>query len=129
MVEARFDLWLWREALRPFGEVRVEISRRLRLRSDLYRPRLAAFVSGLWGGNVFDLVSRLQQAFRGLGLFLAVNVARTLGGTIDARNEAGGGATVTIALPQDVQAEAYDFPVEFFKPRTWRIRRPARPQQ
>lgn len=36
---------------------------------------------------------------RGLGLFLAVNVARTLGGTIDARNEAGGGATVTIALP------------------------------
>ena len=36
---------------------------------------------------------------RGLGLFLAVNVARTLGGTIDARNEPGGGATVTIALP------------------------------
>lgn len=32
---------------------------------------------------------------------------------------------VTVALPQDVQAEAYDFPVEFFKPRTWRIRRPA----
>jgi len=35
---------------------------------------------------------------RGLGLFLAVNVARTLGGTIDARNEAGG-AAVTITLP------------------------------
>ncbi|WP_418082018.1 3D-(3,5/4)-trihydroxycyclohexane-1,2-dione acylhydrolase (decyclizing) [Tessaracoccus aquimaris] len=32
---------------------------------------------------------------------------------------------VTIALPQDVQAEAHDFPVEFFRPRTWRIRRPA----
>lgn len=32
---------------------------------------------------------------------------------------------VTVALPQDVQAEAFDFPEEFFAPRTWRIRRPA----
>ncbi|MGB4681611.1 MAG: thiamine pyrophosphate-binding protein, partial [Dethiobacteria bacterium] len=32
---------------------------------------------------------------------------------------------VVVAMPQDVQAEAYDFPAEFFKPRTWRIRRPA----
>ena len=32
---------------------------------------------------------------------------------------------VTVALPQDVQAEAFDFPVEFFARRTWRIRRPA----
>ena len=32
---------------------------------------------------------------------------------------------VTVALPQDVQAEAYDYPVEFFAKRTWRIRRPA----
>lgn len=32
---------------------------------------------------------------------------------------------VVVALPQDVQAEAYDFPAEFFAPRTWRIRRPA----
>ena len=32
---------------------------------------------------------------------------------------------VTIALPQDVQAEAYDFPEEFFARRVWRIRRPA----
>ena len=55
IVEARFDLWLWREALQPFGEVRAEISRRLRLRSDLYRPRLAALLSGLWGGNVWAL--------------------------------------------------------------------------
>jgi two-component system sensor histidine kinase RegB len=36
---------------------------------------------------------------RGLGLFLAVNVARTLGGTIDARNQPAGGAAVTITLP------------------------------
>ena len=32
---------------------------------------------------------------------------------------------VTVALPQDVQAEAHDFPEEFFARRVWRIRRPA----
>lgn len=32
---------------------------------------------------------------------------------------------VTVALPQDVQAEAYDFPAEFFEERVWRVRRPA----
>ena len=32
---------------------------------------------------------------------------------------------VAISLPQDVQAEAYDYPVDFFKKRVWRIdRRP-----
>jgi len=35
----------------------------------------------------------------GLGLFLVVNVARTLGGTVAARNLAQGGAEVTIRLP------------------------------
>lgn len=35
---------------------------------------------------------------------------------------------VTIALPQDVQAEAFDWPVEFFKKRVWYIpRTPADP--
>jgi 3D-(3,5/4)-trihydroxycyclohexane-1,2-dione acylhydrolase (decyclizing) len=31
---------------------------------------------------------------------------------------------VTLALPQDVQAEAYDFPAELFRERVWSIRRP-----
>ncbi|GAA3729355.1 3D-(3,5/4)-trihydroxycyclohexane-1,2-dione acylhydrolase (decyclizing) [Plantactinospora mayteni] len=31
---------------------------------------------------------------------------------------------VTIALPQDVQAEAYDWPVELFVERVWRVARP-----
>ena len=31
---------------------------------------------------------------------------------------------VTIALPQDVQAEAYDWPVELFRERVWHVRRP-----
>ncbi|MGW8065357.1 3D-(3,5/4)-trihydroxycyclohexane-1,2-dione acylhydrolase (decyclizing) [Streptomyces ziwulingensis] len=32
---------------------------------------------------------------------------------------------VTLALPQDVQAEAHDWPEEFFADRVWRVRRPA----
>ncbi|MFF9198458.1 3D-(3,5/4)-trihydroxycyclohexane-1,2-dione acylhydrolase (decyclizing) [Streptomyces sp. NPDC014779] len=32
---------------------------------------------------------------------------------------------VTLALPQDVQAEAYDWPEEFFAERVWRVRRPS----
>ncbi|MDO5747860.1 MAG: 3D-(3,5/4)-trihydroxycyclohexane-1,2-dione acylhydrolase (decyclizing) [Actinomycetaceae bacterium] len=32
---------------------------------------------------------------------------------------------VVLALPQDVQAEAYDFPVEMFEDRIWHVRRPA----
>ncbi|AWZ08935.1 MULTISPECIES: 3D-(3,5/4)-trihydroxycyclohexane-1,2-dione acylhydrolase (decyclizing) [unclassified Streptomyces] len=31
---------------------------------------------------------------------------------------------VTLALPQDVQAEAYDWPAEFFAERVWGVRRP-----
>ena len=29
----------------------------------------------------------------------------------------------TLALPQDVQTEAYDYPEDFFRPRLWRLRR------
>ncbi len=32
---------------------------------------------------------------------------------------------VTLALPQDVQAEAYDYPEEFLKKRVWRVGRPS----
>lgn len=35
---------------------------------------------------------------------------------------------VTICMPQDVQAEAYDFPVEFFEKRVWPVQR-VRPDQ
>jgi 3D-(3,5/4)-trihydroxycyclohexane-1,2-dione acylhydrolase (decyclizing) len=38
-------------------------------------------------------------------------------------NQAETGA-VTLALPQDVQAEACDFPEEFFEKRVWRVGRP-----
>ena len=39
------------------------------------------------------------KAGGGLGLFLVVNVARTLGGTVAARNREEGGAEVVIRLP------------------------------
>jgi len=35
----------------------------------------------------------------GLGLFLAVNVARKLGGSVTPSNRAGGGAVVTLTFP------------------------------
>ena len=34
---------------------------------------------------------------------------------------------VTLALPQDVQAEAYDYPAALFEPRVWHVPR-ARPE-
>jgi 3D-(3,5/4)-trihydroxycyclohexane-1,2-dione acylhydrolase (decyclizing) len=36
---------------------------------------------------------------------------------------------VTLALPQDVQAEAYDYPEELFRKRVWLIRRPEPDQE
>jgi len=39
------------------------------------------------------------QPGRGMGLFLSVNVARTLGGRLEARNREDGGAAVTLTLP------------------------------
>jgi len=61
------------------------------------------------GGPGFDpgMLERLGTPYRsskgapgrGLGLFLSVNVARTLGGTIAARNRPGGGAAVTVGIP------------------------------
>ena len=38
-------------------------------------------------------------------------------------NQAETGA-VTLALPQDVQAEAYEYPADFFEARVWRVTRP-----
>lgn len=44
------------------------------------------------------------RAGGGLGLFLVVNVARTLGGRVSARNQPQGGAVVTLTLPLSVIA-------------------------
>ena len=70
--------------------------------NDAFRP-----VSKYW-----DRVNRPEQIIPS-----ALAAMRVL------TNPAETGA-VTLALPQDVQAEAYDYPEEFFEKRVWRIGRP-----
>ena len=64
----------------------------------------------------FDRVQRPEQLFS-----IALAAMRVL------TDPAETGA-VTISIPEDVQAEAMDVPVEFLQPREWRIRRP-RPER
>jgi two-component system, sensor histidine kinase RegB len=49
--------------------------------------------------HVGKLYQSTKGAGHGLGLFLATNVARRLGGRLEARNPAGGGAEVRLLLP------------------------------
>src|SRR5215216_1645766 len=60
----------------------------------------------------WDRINRPEQLIPA-----ALQAMRTL------TNQAETGA-VTLALPQDVQAEAYDYPWEFFEKRVWRVGRP-----
>ncbi|WFB09449.1 3D-(3,5/4)-trihydroxycyclohexane-1,2-dione acylhydrolase (decyclizing) [Streptomyces sp. LX-29] len=61
----------------------------------------------------FDRVTRPEALIPA-----ALQAMRTLADPVDT-------GAVTLALPQDVQAEAYDWPEEFFADRVWRVRRPA----
>ncbi len=61
--------------------------------------------------RLFDRVHRPEQLWSAL-----VDAMRVLTDPADT-------GAVTIALPQDVQAEAWDFPDEMFAERTWRIDR------
>jgi 3D-(3,5/4)-trihydroxycyclohexane-1,2-dione acylhydrolase (decyclizing) len=70
--------------------------------NDCFRP-----VSKYW-----DRINRPEQLIPA-----ALSAMRVL------TNQAETG-TVTLALPQDVQAEAYDFPEEFFEKRVWHVPRP-----
>ncbi|MBB1261535.1 3D-(3,5/4)-trihydroxycyclohexane-1,2-dione acylhydrolase (decyclizing) [Streptomyces alkaliterrae] len=47
----------------------------------------------------------------------ALNAVRVLADPVET-------GAVTLALPQDVQAEAFDWPEEFFRERVWPVRRP-----
>lgn len=60
----------------------------------------------------FDRVQRPEQLFSAL-----LNAMRVLTDPVET-------GAVTIALPEDVQAEAIDVPEEFLAPREWHIRRP-----
>ncbi|MDW4908662.1 3D-(3,5/4)-trihydroxycyclohexane-1,2-dione acylhydrolase (decyclizing) [Streptomyces sp. ADMS] len=61
----------------------------------------------------FDRVTRPEALIPS-----ALNAVRVLTDPVET-------GAVTLALPQDVQAEAYDWPEEFFAERVWHIRRPA----
>jgi len=50
-------------------------------------------------GRVGTLYQSTKGAGHGLGLFLATNVARRLGGRLEARNRDAGGAEVRLLLP------------------------------
>jgi 3D-(3,5/4)-trihydroxycyclohexane-1,2-dione acylhydrolase (decyclizing) len=60
----------------------------------------------------FDRISRPEQLIPSL-----MNAMRVLTDPVDT-------GAVTIALPQDVQAEAHDWPVELFRRRVWHVGRP-----
>ena len=60
----------------------------------------------------FDRVQRPEQLYS-----IALAAMRVLTDPVET-------GAVTIALPEDVQAEALDVPREFLRPREWRIRRP-----
>jgi 3D-(3,5/4)-trihydroxycyclohexane-1,2-dione acylhydrolase (decyclizing) len=70
--------------------------------NDAFRP-----VSRYW-----DRISRPEQL-----IHAALEAMRVL----TSQSETG---AVTLALPQDVQAEAFDWPAEFLRQRTWHIPRP-----
>ena len=69
--------------------------------NDCFKP-----VSRYW-----DRINRPDQLLTALP-----EVMRVLTSPIDT-------GAVTLSLPQDVQTEAYDYPVEFFRKRVWHIRR------
>src|SRR5260221_6358490 len=69
--------------------------------NDCFRP-----VSRFW-----DRITRPQQILRSLPQAMRI---------LTDPAECG---PVTLCLPQDVQAEAYDYPAEFFRPRLWLPRR------
>lgn len=55
IIEARYDIGLWRETLQPFKAVSVEVNRRLRFKSNLYKPVLTNLLASLAGGNIKGL--------------------------------------------------------------------------
>ena len=59
----------------------------------------AGFAPDILDGIGKPYLSTKDRRGAGLGLFLATNVLRTLGGTVAARNRADGGSEVTLVLP------------------------------
>jgi 3D-(3,5/4)-trihydroxycyclohexane-1,2-dione acylhydrolase (decyclizing) len=83
------------QQIEPFGDPTISVN-------DCFRP-----VSRWW-----DRITRAEQLLESLPQAMRV---------LTDPAECG---PVTLALPQDIQAEAYDYPEAFFASRGWRIRQP-----
>src|SRR6516164_399365 len=83
------------QQVEAFGDPTVSVN-------DCFRP-----VSRWW-----DRITRPEQILGSLPQALRVLTDPAASGP------------VTLALPQDVQTESYDYPQAFFAPRCWRFRRP-----
>ena len=101
----------------------------LLLPSDIFATRVASPVlQELETPNGYDV--SVNDAFRPLSVFFdrvwrPEQLPSALLGAMRALTDPAQTGAVTIALPQDVQAEAHDWPDALFAKRVWHIQRPA----
>jgi len=76
-----------------------------------YNPSITANDSFKAVSKYWDRIQRPQQLMQS-----AINAIRVLADPVET-------GAVTLCIPQDVQGEAYDFPITFFKKRVHRFRR------
>lgn len=95
-----------RQALWSLLDNAAEVSPSVRLRASIEEGNVAFTVSDIGPGfspetlaNIGQLYQSTKGAGHGVGLFLATNVARRLGGRLEARNLEAGGAEVRLLLP------------------------------
>jgi 3D-(3,5/4)-trihydroxycyclohexane-1,2-dione acylhydrolase (decyclizing) len=100
----------------------------LLLPSDVFATRVASPVlQELEQPYGYDV--SVNDAFRPLSKFFdrvwrPEQLASALLGAMRVLTDPAETGAATICLPEDLQAEAWDFPVELFRERTWRIARP-----
>jgi 3D-(3,5/4)-trihydroxycyclohexane-1,2-dione acylhydrolase (decyclizing) len=101
----------------------------LLLPSDVFATRVASPVlQELESPAGYDV--SVNDAFRPLSVFFdrvwrPEQLPSALLGAMRALTDPAQTGAVTIALPQDVQAEAHDWPPELFAKRVWHVQRPA----
>jgi 3D-(3,5/4)-trihydroxycyclohexane-1,2-dione acylhydrolase (decyclizing) len=101
----------------------------LLLPGDVFATRVATPVlQELEDPRSYDV--SVNDAFRPVSRFFdrvwrAEQLPAALLGAMRALTDPVDTGAVTIALPQDVQAEAHDWPAELFEPRVWHVHRPA----
>jgi 3D-(3,5/4)-trihydroxycyclohexane-1,2-dione acylhydrolase (decyclizing) len=100
----------------------------LLLPSDVFATRVAnPVLQELEDPRTYDI--SVNDAFRPVSRFFdriwrPEQLPSALLGAMRVLTDPAETGAVTIALPQDVQAEAYDWPEELFAPRVWHIPRP-----